>query len=509
MELKPVKKGFYLNPIAQLFILARQLVKVLLAGRGFGKSFVNGLEIARKVEKLPRSRGIFMGLTYTQIFSNTLLPMKSAWEWFGYYENIHYVIGRKPPDYYQKPFHAPDRYENVISWWNGTVVILASMDRPQLLRGGSNDWVIVDEALLINQEKYSQIVIPSIRGSHPTLKGKPGHKSETFTSSMPYGNVGGWLLEFEQKAKKSPEDYFYIEGTSWHNRVVLGDDTLRRWKRDMSPMSYMIEVMNKKLKRFGSLFYPALENRHFYTEEYEYNSLDSLYDEITIENIENFSRDSRWDKDCDPKKPLNLSFDFGAFNSLTIDQEHGPGSSVTEVRFLNFIYVTHPEIIDDLVDKFDKYYQYHENKVLYLWGDKSGNKREANSKLTYFQQVQHRLEKKPKRWRVVRKEIGDIEHIERHRFINVMLREEDPRLPRIRIKANNCKDLRIALESAGMTVAGKKDKSSEKPKSGIKPEHATHGTDAFDYRLYHAYRKMESATKIHVPISSLKATFGA
>lgn len=507
MDVESIKKSFYLNPIAQLYLIAKQLVKVLIAGRGFGKSFINGIVIITKVATLPRSRGIFLGLTYTQILSNTLMPMKAAWEWFGYYENIHYVIGKRPPSHFKKPYQSPDRYQNVITFWNGTTVILGSFDRPQLLRGGSNDWVIVDEALLINHEKYTQIVTPSLRGSHPIFKGKPGHKSENFTSSMPYGNMGAWLLEYQERSRQNPKDYYYIEGTSWHNRVVLGDDTLRRWKRDMPTIQYLIEVMNKRIKQFGSLFYPAIQDKHFYSDSYQYDYIDSLIDKEGFDLAG--KRDSRWDKDCDPKKALNLSFDFGAFNSLTIDQEIKDRNQVTEVRFTNFMYVSHPDIIDDLVDNFDGYYKYHENKVLYLWGDKSGNKREANSKLTYFQQIQKRLESKPKRWRVIRKDIGDIDHLERHRFINIILREEDPRLPRIRINQNNCKDLRIALESAGMKVTGKKDKSSENPKSGVKPEQSTHGTDAFDYRLYHAYRRLETASKIYLPASTLKATFGA
>jgi hypothetical protein len=113
--------------------------------------------------------------------------MKSAWAWFGYKEGIDYVIGKKPPAYFDKPYQQPDRFDNVITWWNGTTIILGSMDRPQLLRGGNNDWLIADEALLIKKDSYDQIIATSIRGSHPLLKGKKGHLSEEFTSSMPYG----------------------------------------------------------------------------------------------------------------------------------------------------------------------------------------------------------------------------------------------------------------------------------------------------------------------------------
>ncbi len=468
-------KEFYLNPIARIYFLATQLLKVLIAGRGFGKSFINGLSIARKVEQLPRSKGMFIGATYTQILTNTLLPMRSAWEWFGYYDGIHYVVGKKPPKHFKKPFHRPDRFSNVITFWNGTTIILGSFDRPQLLRGGSNDWVIVDEALLIKKPVYDQIIIPSLRGTHTALRGKPGHLSQEFTSSMPYGRLGSWLLDYELKAQKPENDMFYIEGTSWHNRKVLGDEVIKMWLRTMQPNIAAIEVMNKRTKILDNMFYPALTNQHWYTDSYNYTWIDNLGIDI-----DSSKRDSRWDKDCDPKLPLNLSHDWGSFNGMTIDQHH---PTINTVKFINVMYVHHPDIIDDLAKNFCAYYSHHKNKTVYQWGDKSGSKREANARLTYFDQFAQILRKNG--WRVIRKKVGDIEHLDRHRFIAQLHRGDEPKLPKIFHNLNTCKDLRIALESAPM-LGDKKDKRSERSTS-IKPEHATHLTDAYDYRLYHAF----------------------
>jgi len=473
--IEPVKKNFYLNPIARLFLLAKQSIKVLIAGRGFSKSFTNGISILVKVELLPKSRGLFLGLTYTQILTNTLLPIKSAWEWFGYYEGIHYVVGKKPPEWFDKPYQKPEKYENVITFWNGTTIIMGSFDRPQLIRGGSNDWVIVDEALLIKKDVYDQVVIPTLRGSHTVLKDRPGHLTEQFTSTMPYGSIGQWLLEFEEKAKIRDNDVFFITGTSWHNRVILGDKVLNRWRRTMPALIYQVEVMSKRMMRAGNLFYPSLRDHHWYEDSFDYDWIDSLG-----LDIDDNKRDSRWDKDCDPSLPLHISHDWGAFNGITVDQYH-QGSN--EVRFINVMYVQHPEILDDLAGKFCKYYQHHKKKTVYQWGDKSGAKKEANAKLSYFQQFANILQKNG--WRVIRKKIGDVSHLARHKFISDLHKERDSRMPRIRHNANNCKDLRIALELAGMR-GDKKDKRSELNPS-IKQQHATHLTDAYDYRLFHGF----------------------
>lgn len=472
------KKGFYLNPIAQLYLMANQLVKVLIAGRGFGKSFINGISIMMKVASMPRSRGIFLGATYTQILTNTLLPMKSAWEWFGYKEGIDYVVGKKPPSWFARPYQQPDRFENVITWWNGTTVIMGSMDRPQLMRGGNNDWLIADESLLIKKDVYDQVIATSIRGSHPLLRDKPGHLSEEFTSSMPYGSLGKWLLDMEAISKNPDNDTFFIEGSSWHNRVVLGDKVLNKWHRNMSPISYLIEVMNKRFRQLGSLFYPSLQDRHWYTDSYDYTYIDHLG-----MNLDDKQQDCRWDKDRADKEPIHISHDWGAFNVITIDQ-YLPKQR--EVRFINAMHVSHPRIVDDLAADFCEYYQYHGNKRVFQWGDKSGNKREANNKLTYFEQFAEIL--RAKGWQVIRKKVGDIGHLARHTFINKLHREQDPRLPKVTHNANRCNDLRIALESAGMRDE-KKDKRSEQD-TNIKQQHATHITDAYDYRLYHAFHRL-------------------
>ncbi|MCO6367849.1 hypothetical protein GBO34_00790 [Roseivirga pacifica] len=484
MNLKPVKKGFHLNPIAQLYIMSLNLVKVLIAGRGFGKSFINGISILIKVWKLPKSKGLFLGATYTQIWTNTLLPIKSAWAWFGYVEGVHYVIGIRPPKYFDDPFMKPGNYKNVITFWNGTTVIMASMDRPELNRGGNNDWCITDEALLVKKDDYDRNIAPSIRGSHTSLKGKQGHLSEEFTSSMPFGSIGTWLLD-KKKASRDPEnDTFYIEGTSWHNRKVLGDEVLKKWKREMSPIIYLIEVMNYRIRQFGDVFYPSLKEKHWYSDSDNFDYIDTLGVELKAEE-----RDCRWDKDYNREKPINISHDWGAFNCITIDQAYP-----VELRFINAMHVTHPDIIDDLANNFCDYYHYHHenHKYIYQYGDKSGNKREGNAKLSNFEQFAAVLRKRG--WNVQRMKTGDVNHLERHTFINKVHREEDSRLPKVRHNLLRCKNLRISLESAAMKGT-QKDKSSENLKSGVAPEHATHYSDAYDYRIWHGYHhKIEEAT---------------
>jgi hypothetical protein len=103
------------------------------------------------------------------------------------------------------------------------------------------------------------------------------------------GSLGKWLLEMEADSKNPDNDTFYIQGTSWHNRVILGDEVLKKWKRNMSTTTYLIEVMNERIRQLGSLFYPSLTDNHWYVDSFDYGFIDTLgY------NLQDKAQDCRW-----------------------------------------------------------------------------------------------------------------------------------------------------------------------------------------------------------------------
>ena len=475
-------RKFYLNPIAQLYLGSNASLKTLIAGRGFGKSFVNGLDIADDLERLPRAKTMFLGLTYTQIYTNVLLPITSALETLGYHRDIHYVIGKKPPKGFIHPYQKPERYENVFSFWNGYSVILASFDRPQLIRGGSNDGMKTDEALLIKKDVYDETVIPTLRPSSIRLKDKPKMLHQHFTSSMPYGEKGRWFLEYEDKAKREPKKYGYFEGTSWHNRKVLGDETILRWKESMSSIRYDIEVMNKRIFNIGNRFYKSLTEEHFYDDAGNYDFVDGLGFDLSAK------RDCRWDSDCLFDKPLEVSFDFGNFACMWVGQEHPMEHTY---KLINTFHTEDNEILDDVCNKFCEYYKWKLNRLVILYGDKMGNYKGGNTRWTQFETIERILTANG--FRVHLEWTGDVEHLDRHDYINQLLRHENARLPYLLFNKTKCKDAKIALETTQM-IDGKKDKRPER--QAIEQKHAPHYGDALDYLLYPKFKALENSRMI-------------
>lgn len=316
---------------------------------------------------------------------------------------------------------------------------------------------------------------------------------------MPFRGNGDWLLDYYHKAKANPKMYSFIGwepnakvqlGSTWMNHHVLGKKAIMQMEAEMEANAILVMIRNQQVNSWGNLFYPKLATLHWYT---------ALATEVLISQPlgASFKRDASYDvgrDDYNPDMPLHLSHDWGVFNCITIDQEYPK-----ELRFVNTMHVKNPMTIDDLADQFIEYYRMHKAKIAYQWGDKTGNNRQANAKLNYFEQFAERL--RDKGWRVIQRKTGDVDQSERHRFISKLHSEEDTRLPRLRYNAR-CTDFRIAMESAPMKDQNK-DKSSEHPDSGIKPEHATHYTDAHDYRVYHALKHREKGEAIDAYSMSL------
>lgn len=491
MKIKPIKIERYLHPVAQIHLLSQQAFKTWIAGRGSSKSFTNGLKVAMYVDLMPGSVGLFNSPTYSMIYTKTLIPMKAAWEQhLGYVEDIHYEVGKVPPKHFARPYHRPHKYENVVTFWNGTTVVFGSFDRPSLISGGSYDWVITDEAYLIDKGDYDDYVIPAVRPTHPSFKACPYHLQQSFTSSMPYKNQGDWLLEQRIKALSMPEMYHFIGwepnvkvqlGSTYMNIKVLGAKAIEQMVAEMNEFSAKVMIHNQQVTNWGDTFYPSLSPKHWYTAK----ANDKVVN-MPLAALKGFKRSAIHDEgpdDYDKDLAINISHDWGAFNCLTIDQVH---EGTREVRFINTMHVHHPKTIDDLADEFIEYYREHRCKIVYQWGDKSGAVKVPNASLTFFEQFAERL--RDKGWRVIRKKVGDVDQFERHRFISKLHKEEDPKWVKVRHNSR-CNDLKVSLESAGMKDK-QKDKSSERNPS-IKPEHATHYSDAYDYRLYHGFIYLE------------------
>ena len=138
-----------LNRPQIIMALSTAKSEVDIQGRGVGKSYSIGWEMNNIVRQMPRSLTSITGRTFGQIYSRTLPSTMKFLETIGYIKDKDYVIGRRPPKSFLSPYEKINKYENFISFSNGTGFLMLSQERSGSARGPNLDREIVDEALTL------------------------------------------------------------------------------------------------------------------------------------------------------------------------------------------------------------------------------------------------------------------------------------------------------------------------------------------------------------------------
>jgi hypothetical protein len=478
----------YLNQKQIQFMEAAARVKVFIGGRGSGKTTVAGTCQYEKVIRMPKSKGFILGLTYNQILTKFLPPMLDQFHKLGLKEHIdsknpgHYVIGKKPPSNWHTCYQPPRNYENTMTFFTGRCVEFLSFDRRNSTIGGNYDDAFFDEAVLIDKFRHDKELLPMIRGNVYRFPDNPLHHQRLYVSSQAWLPSGFWVPDMADLVDpEHPEEYFYVESTTHDNLHVLGKRYLANLEKELPFWTYQVEVMNKRLTRLPNGFYDEFdEKKHLYFDSFLYG-----------QDKETGSLTTVGDRDYDPTKPLDISFDFGGtICCMTVHQEHALVNGIEE-RVLNCFHRKKTpgeqdgrSLITRLVDDFIETYKNHQH-VLNIWGDRNGNNRQPNSNLSLYEEIKKKLN--ASKFNVVLKGKNvDHQHSLRHFAINEIFKEQTASLPRIRINQNKCKDLIISMQNAPVTSEFKKDKSNEHDKA-VAPEHATHLSDCFDYYIYPKY----------------------
>lgn len=463
------KKQIELN-IAQLYLVtAKQRIKVLEGGRGIGKSTILAYQIKEVITQMPRSYNVIVGETYMQILTRTLPSTIFGLEMFGLIKEQHFVVGERGPKHWPEPYTPPLNYKHVIHFYTGAVYVLVSQDRPGSGRGQNVDSILGDEAALLDGEMLYNDVILTNRGNLHRYKTHL-HHSVLFTSTTPMSKKGRWMFDYEKQARSNPDEYFYLLAPATVNIHNLGQRYFVEAKRAApSKIHYEAEILSIRPPSIANGFYPTLTKDHYYYAHSEtyFGSIDSKVESV----------DCRIDTDLDPTLPLCVGIDWGTFNSMVVFQVKGK-----TIHVLKSFWVQNPRILDDMIkEDFLPYYRHHKTKRIYMYYDRNGNARRPAARTTLAEHAQQLFEKGG--WSVIRKTTGlDAKHDEKYHLIARAFKEDDARLPKIRINKPNNQDLIVSLENAEAresTGQIKKDKRSEQRKT-VKQQHATHLSDAFD-----------------------------
>ncbi len=543
-------KNLYLNKPQLRLIMANASESMINWPRGIGKSFIIAWIIRLAALKMPRCSGTITGMTYEQILSQTLPATIQGLEKLGWKKDVHFWVRQEPPKKYKipRPYQAPGKYDHYLTTYTGAGFHLLSQDKNAAPgRGLSTDIQITDEHLLIDVDRYGQEVLSTNRGNEEFFSKVNMHHGIYNFTSMPFeGNANHILkkseyydedgydftllknqiiklqLEFLRNKNvkhrleisdeiidldkqlrfykcirpenKDIHNTYYSEATAWDNLINVGIRYLEKMYRDMIPQIFAIEMLGQRQKKIIGGFYPTFDReKHGYKGHYNYSYLDSLgMDFARIKN-----KTCKRDLDCDPDQELHISVDWGTNINFMVVAQHIEAKN--QFNFINNLYAKHPEILDDVFNKFCDYYEAHTKKKVKFYFDKNGNQKLANSKITFAEQGAAILRKRG--WIVEMKSLGGNNpfHNEKYLLLGRLFKQahlepsqRDPEYPTIMFNLIQCKETVISMEQAPAKEHGqeiKKNKKSEN--SSITPqEEATHASDAVDNILFPKYKHL-------------------
>lgn len=500
----------YYNDAQMLFALVNPRKAILRWQRGGGKTEgPYSFRMTNVAIKMPRSNNAISVPSYLKFLKDLLPGLRRGLEFHGLKENKHWVIGRPPLKGWDHPFYKPDNYDYVMSFRTGVVYSLFSQDSKTKNQGVSIVSHIGDEAKLLNHERIKEDVLSAMRGGANMWSHLPEYRSELYTTDGYRREKDySWAFEMEKKADKQAINdmialalvpnpskemlktldwarkniFFYHKADPYVNIDALGYDYFKDAYENKSPMEFLVSNMNYDMTRIEGSFYIFLdESRHgqFSASESYYSNLEYNADKIANATCEG-DTDLRYDL------PLEISIDFGGqMDFVTITQYD---------RQANII-----RLLKDFVGKYDQVLQeldhyYHRFKLkngrVHLYYDVQGNKEISNSRMTYIQDITAKL--KEMGWGVTnaQERAYNILHNTKFNIWKKVLYEgsdRDKRYPIFRYNLVNAERTALSMGNApqkddnGMI---KKDKSSERNKN-IKPENATHLSDAVDNAVCH------------------------
>lgn len=510
----------YLNRMQREVLTIGARDNIIVAGRGTGKGVVQASVVLNALQQMPGCTIAIVAPSAVRALTNTLPSMTMHWEAWGYKRDIHWCIGHRPPRAlgWPRPLIEPHSWDNILSFYNGSICQIISQDRKGTSNSKSFDFVAIDEAKFIKFDQLKDETFLANRGQQREFGNCPLHHGMLVTSDMPTTKAGSWFLNYEGEMNReliativslkqqreiingrlrtedTPPEYlpqrlatidkqlallrkqalYYGVYSTLTNMEVLGEAYIRQMKRDLPPLVFYTSVLCIPIKQMRDGFYSSLKPRHLYTAT-DFNYLDNL--EFDFKKAKTQARSMEVDADLMPDRPLCIAFDFNRnINWLVCGQVDEDRARMNTVKAF---FVKYERKLVELVTDFSTYYRTRKNREVIFYYDSTalGSNYAVNDR-DFRRVIEDTL--RSQGWTVRPVYIGNpMNHGEKHLLINQGFQGQGRLTPFI--NQDNCEDLLVSLQTAGV-YNGKKDKRGEKlaETEEDRLESRTDGSDAWD-----------------------------
>jgi hypothetical protein len=463
-------------------------INLFLAGIGSGKSHLNGIKSYQFVTMFPECTGFIGANFYDQLNTSTFFRIREYWksigvtEWSKENSSGMYVSGKQPPAHFKTFNHNFDSYHNIVSFINGAVLFIGSLDNAKSHEGKEFAYAFLDETKDTDEADVKEIILGRMRQKGMYLV--DGQLSSTGTIEQQYNPLyittspakSDWINEWFQLDKYiveigekiySGETFFEKE---FDNKKVVISSTYHNI--DNVGKNYIDNVLKNNTEERGKALIYA--NPFSSTGGEFYSSFDRL----------KHVKEVKYDKSL----PLHLTFDQNSvpYNSVSIWQIK-KNLDIWEIYCIDEIALENPRnSTEEVCEEFKMRYPNHDAGGWY-YGDASGKSRSVMNKdfKHHYDIIAYKLRKY---WNNSsdRTCFSNPSVPKRRDFINAIFENKFP----LRIFINeSCKLLIADLMYLKQDVDGTKKKQIVEDKdTGDKYQKYGHLSDGMDYFLTELFK---------------------
>ena len=463
-------------------------INLFLAGIGSGKSHLNGIKSYQFINMFPNCTGFIGANFYDQLNTSTLFRIREYWKSIGVVEydkdtpHGMYVVGKKPPSHFKTANHNFDSYHNIISFVNGHVIFMGSMDNAKAHEGKEIAYAFLDETKDTEESDVKEIIIGRLRQKGMYMvngklsnEGTPEQQynplfittspakvpwiAEWFNLDEYVNEISSLIYSDKTFFKKSFKDKFVTISSTYHNVRNVGINYINKLLSENTEERGRALVYGNPFATTGGEFYSSF-NRMKHVERISYN----------------------------PEIPIHLSFDQNTvpYNSASLWQIEGR-DGIWYIDCIDEIALVNPRnSTEEVCEEFSLRYANHKAGI-FFYGDASGKARSTMNRdfKHHYEIIEYMLRKYLVNGsdRTTRKNPSVVK---RRDFVNVIFEGKHP----IRIRVNeSCKYLIGDLMYLKQGLDGTKDKHVVTDKeTGEKYQKYGHLSDGMDYILTELFK---------------------
>lgn len=226
-----------------------------VGGVGSGKTFVIPLFAYKWIINVPGSIGILLAPTYDTLKNSTLQGVQDVFEnHLNLTEGVHYVIGTKPPPYWDVKAFSQLHNQRIMTFANGSYLLLETAENYNKHRGAEFDYIIMDEWRDIKDGAY-EVMTTRTRGKRAKALGLKTQILNTTTPPDDPDRIEKFTLNHEL-------DCEIITTTTMDNLQNLPVDYLNTLKTTLDPITYKREVLGEAIRQGNLAAWAYDKNRN-------------------------------------------------------------------------------------------------------------------------------------------------------------------------------------------------------------------------------------------------------